>query len=76
MDLDFIKFKENEFEHLKTHIDKAQVFGQLKALENLAIYINSMRESLTRLLVVNGIEDEEDYKDKVVDFNKSRSASP
>jgi len=76
MDLDFVKFKECQFEHLKTNIDKAQVFGQLKALENLALYIENMRESLTRLLVVNGIEDEDDYQEKVVDGHKTRAASP
>ena len=74
-DLDFMHFKENQFEHLKTNIDKAVVFGQLKSLKNLALYIENMRESLTRLLVVNGIEDEEDFLDKVVEPRR-RSCSP
>tara|TARA_R110002126_G_scaffold35754_2_gene109604 strand:+ start:1179 stop:1415 length:237 start_codon:yes stop_codon:yes gene_type:complete len=74
-DLDFMHFKENQFEHLKTNIDKALVFGQLKSLKNLALYIENMRESLTRLLVVNGIEDEEDFIDKVAQPTR-RSASP
>ena len=34
-DLDFMTFKENQFEHLKTRIDKAVVFGQLKSLKTL-----------------------------------------
>tara|TARA_R110000868_G_scaffold400263_1_gene674530 strand:- start:713 stop:1015 length:303 start_codon:yes stop_codon:yes gene_type:complete len=65
MDLEFMKFSNNQFETLKTNTDKALVFGKLKALENLALYIDSMRESLTRLLVVNGIEDEEDYEEQI-----------
>ena len=63
--LDFIKFKKSQFDELKTNIDKSIVFGQLKALENLALYIDNMRESLTRLLVLNGIEDEEDFDKKI-----------
>ena len=74
-DLDFMNFKENQFEHLKTNIDKAVVYGQLKALKSLALYIENMRESLTRLLVVNGIEDEEDFDDKILN-PPPRSASP
>ncbi len=75
-DLDFMNFKENQFEHLKTNIDKALVFGQLKALKNLALYIDNMRESLTRLLVVNGIEDEEDFEKQVIEESELRRASP
>tara|TARA_R110002153_G_scaffold112131_2_gene254015 strand:+ start:63 stop:299 length:237 start_codon:yes stop_codon:yes gene_type:complete len=74
-DLDFLEFKESQFENLKTRIDKALVYGQLKSLKTLAIYIDNMRESLTRLLVVNGIEDEEDFEDKVVNTT-IRRASP
>ena len=74
-DLDFMAFKENQFEHLKTRIDKAVVFGQLKSLKSLALYIENMRESLTRLLVINGIEDDDDFDDKVVNPTPRR-ASP
>tara|TARA_R110000822_G_scaffold163995_3_gene304241 strand:- start:902 stop:1162 length:261 start_codon:yes stop_codon:yes gene_type:complete len=81
--LDFIKFKKSQFEELKTNIDKSIVFGQLKALENLALYIDNMRESLTRLLVINGIEDEEDFDKKIANPPpipkppyEHRSASP
>ena len=74
-DLDFMTFKENQFEHLKTRIDKAVVFGQLKSLKPLSLYIDNMRESLTRLLVINGIEDEDDFEDKVVNPTP-RHASP
>lgn len=73
-DLEFMHFKENQFENLKTNIDKALVFGQLKALRTIALYIDNMRESLTRLLVINGIEDEDDFEEKVV--NETRRASP
>ncbi len=75
-DLDFMHFKENQFENLKTNIDKALVFGQLKALKNLALYIDNMRESLTRLLVVNGIEDEEDFEKQIIEESELRRASP
>tara|TARA_R110002073_G_scaffold251891_1_gene414447 strand:+ start:1185 stop:1424 length:240 start_codon:yes stop_codon:yes gene_type:complete len=63
--LELIKFKESQFETLKTNIDKSIVFGKLKALEDLVLYINNMRESLTRLLVVNGIDDEDDFDKKI-----------
>ena len=89
MDLEFMKFSNNQFETLKTNTDKALVFGKLKALENLALYIDSMRESLTRLLVVNGIEDDADYEEHInptkkedpfkkenYNNNKDRSPSP
>tara|TARA_R110002126_G_scaffold31885_1_gene101992 strand:- start:514 stop:750 length:237 start_codon:yes stop_codon:yes gene_type:complete len=74
-DLDFMNFKENQFEHLKTNIDKAVVYGQLKNLKSLALYIENMRESLTRLLVVNGIEDEDDFDEKILN-PPPRSCSP
>tara|TARA_R110000787_G_scaffold189185_1_gene300873 strand:+ start:119 stop:370 length:252 start_codon:yes stop_codon:yes gene_type:complete len=76
-DLDFLKFKESQFDTLKTNIDKALVYGQLKSLESLAIYIDQMRESLTRLLVINGISDEEDFNKKVIkDDNSDITLSP
>ena len=81
-DLDFMKFKKSAFEKLETKIDKALIYGKLQALESLAIYIETMRESYTRLLVVNGIEDEEDFKKKVIiddsddDLPEMRRASP
>jgi len=74
-DLDFMNFKENQFEHLKTNIDKAVVYGQLKNLKSLALYIENMRESLTRLLVVNGIEDEDDFDEKILN-PPPRACSP
>ena len=65
-DLDFLKFKKSAFDKLETKIDKAVIYGKLQALESLAIYIDTLRESYTRLLVVNGISDEEDFKKKVI----------
>tara|TARA_R110002126_G_scaffold231513_1_gene376123 strand:+ start:811 stop:1065 length:255 start_codon:yes stop_codon:yes gene_type:complete len=64
--LELIKFKESQFENLKTNVDKSIVWGKLKALEDLSLYIDQMRESLSRLLVVNGIEDDEDFDKKVL----------
>ena len=76
MDLEFMKFSNNQFETLKSNTDKALVFGKLKALESLALYIDSMRESLTRLLVVNGIEDETDYDKQINKISPPSSPSP
>tara|TARA_R110001592_G_scaffold172679_5_gene411172 strand:- start:636 stop:905 length:270 start_codon:yes stop_codon:yes gene_type:complete len=65
-DLDFLKFKKSAFDKLETKIDKAVIYGKLQALGDLAIYIDTLRESYTRLLVVNGISDDEDFKKKVI----------
>ena len=60
-DLDFLKFKKSAFDKLETKIDKAVIYGKLQALGDLAIYIDT-----SRLLVVNGISDDEDFKKKVI----------
>ena len=39
---------------------KKEVMGRLKALEDLVNYVDVIRESYTRELVVNGINSEED----------------
>tara|TARA_R110002012_G_scaffold310769_2_gene519268 strand:- start:6708 stop:7091 length:384 start_codon:yes stop_codon:yes gene_type:complete len=59
-----MQFKENQFEILKSTTDKAVVMGRLEMLKDLAIYIDNMRESYTRLLVVNGM-DEDEYKERL-----------
>ena len=74
--LELIKFKESQFEHLKTNVDKSIVFGKLKALEDLVLYINNMRESLTRLLVVNGIDDEDDFDKKIAKTSRMPNLHP
>jgi len=64
---DLMRYEKDEnWENLDTDGEKI-VFGRLKALEELAIYINTMRESLTKLLVMNGANDcetDEDLKDR------------
>ena len=62
MVLDFLedlKYRKSEFEELDMTEEKI-VFGRLKALEELALYIEEMRLSLTRLLVVNNQTGETD----------------
>ena len=59
-----MEFKENQFEMLKSTTDKAIVMGRLEMLKDIAIYIDNLRESYTRLLVVNGM-DEDEYKERL-----------
>jgi len=59
-----MEFKENQFELLKSTTEKAVVMGRLEMLKDLAIYIDNLRESYTRLLVVNGM-DEDEYKERL-----------
>ena len=64
LECDFMKVKLTEWETLDTDGEKF-VYGRLKALEDLALHIEVMRESLTRLLVTNtgGVcETDEDLK--------------
>ena len=66
LECDFMKFKTEEWEKIDTDGEKF-VYGRLKALEELALYIDTMRESLTKLLVVNGCNDcesDEDLKER------------
>ena len=39
--------------------------AQLDLLEHLSVYINNLRESMTRELIVNGVKDEEMLKEKL-----------
>lgn len=61
-----------EFENFKVHKNqypildtdkKIEHMGRLKALDDLVTYLDIIRESLTRELVVNGVKTEDDiYK--------------
>ena len=59
-----MQFKENQFQILKSTTEKAVVMGRLEMLKDLSIYIDNLRESYTRLLVVNGM-DEDEYKERL-----------
>ena len=64
--LEQFKYKKSEFPELDYEAEKI-IYGKLKMLEDLAVYIDTMRESLTRHLVVNGANDcetDEDFKDR------------
>ena len=77
LECDFMKFKTDEWEKIDTDGEKF-VYGRLKALEELALYINTMRESLTRLLVVNGCQDcetDDDLKDRWRNVQLDHSSS-
>tara|TARA_R110000744_G_C18897791_1_gene508814 strand:- start:161 stop:472 length:312 start_codon:yes stop_codon:yes gene_type:complete len=60
--LDKFKYKKSEFPDLDYEAEKI-VYGKLKMLEDLAVYIDTMRESLTRHLVVSGANDCETLED-------------
>tara|TARA_R110002073_G_scaffold150416_2_gene304540 strand:+ start:299 stop:559 length:261 start_codon:yes stop_codon:yes gene_type:complete len=63
--MDFLegyKYKKCEFPDLDYEQEKI-MYGKLKMLEDLAIYIDTMRESLTRHLIVNGASDCVSYED-------------
>jgi len=74
--LDFLedmKFRKSEFEELDLTEEKI-VYGRLKALEDLSAYIEQMRLSLTRLLIVNKVkgETEEEIKKEWIKKEKER----
>ena len=56
-----MKYKTSEWQELKTDAEKALVIGKLEGYKDCVDYLNSMRESLTRLLLVNDVK-EEDYE--------------
>jgi len=39
--------------------------AQLDILEHLSIYINNLRESMTRELIVNGVHDDEELEERL-----------
>jgi hypothetical protein len=66
IDIDYLKYKKSEWDKLDVDGEKF-VFGRLKALEELAVYIDIMRESLTKQLVINGCRDcesDDDLKER------------
>ena len=56
--------KDNPYPTLNND-EKREHLGRLKALEELSTYINIIRESLSRELVVNGVQNEEDLTSSV-----------
>lgn len=56
------RFKKSEFDKLSFDDEKI-LYGRLKMLEDLALYIDQLRESYTRHLVVNGAQDCESEAD-------------
>jgi len=56
------KYKKSKFTELSFDDEKI-IYGKLKMLEDLAIYIDTMRESLTRHLVVSGANECETLDD-------------
>jgi hypothetical protein len=56
---DLMKYKEDQWEHLKDERDKCIIVGRLEMLKDLTDYFDGMRESYTRLLVINGVEEKE-----------------
>ena len=71
--LDKFKYKKSEFPDLDYEAEKI-IYGKLKMLEDLAVYIDTMRESLTRHLVVSGANDcetDEDFKKRWAEKDES-----
>tara|TARA_R110002126_G_scaffold936_2_gene5620 strand:- start:6555 stop:6932 length:378 start_codon:yes stop_codon:yes gene_type:complete len=56
---DLMKYKTDQWETLKDHRDKCIIVGRLEMLKDLNDYFDGMRESYTRLLVINGVEEKE-----------------
>ena len=56
-----IKYKKDEWEHLKEDCDKCVIVGRLEMLNDLTDYMDALKESYTRLLVVNDV-DEKKYE--------------
>ena len=66
LNLDFLKYKKDEFEQI-SYDDEKIIFGKLKVLEHLSVYIDTLRESYTKHLVLNGARDcetDEDLKER------------
>lgn len=60
MSAEFENFKVKRDVPVLTLDQKKEVMGRLKALDELSLYVDIIRESYTRELVVNGINSEED----------------
>lgn len=70
-----MKHKEDKWQELKTDAQKALVIGKLEAFKDVVDYFNSMRESLTRLLLVNDVK-EEDYEELKKKFESGAEEKP
>jgi len=66
-EFDNFKIQENAYPHLDND-KKIEYMGRLKALEELSTYVDIIRESLTRELVVNGVKS---FDDLTIDEEKS-----
>jgi len=64
------KVQENAYPHLDND-KKIEYMGRLKALEELSTYVDIIRESLTRELVVNGVKSFDDLTVKTDDSTES-----
>jgi len=66
-EFDNFKIQENAYPHLDND-KKIEYIGRLKSLEELYTYVDIIRESLTRELVVNGVKS---FDDLTIDEEKS-----
>jgi len=57
--MDKLEFQKNEFKDL-SDVEKKLQLGKLQVLETIVEMLNCMRESITRELYVNGVEEESD----------------
>ncbi len=57
--MDKLEFQKNQFKDL-SDVEKKLHLGKLQVLETIVEMLNCMRESITRELYVNGVENEED----------------
>ena len=69
------KVQENAYPHLDND-KKIEYMGRLKALEELSTYVDIIRESLTRELVVNGVKSFDDLTVKTEDTNANDESLP
>ena len=60
-EFNLMKYKNDEWEHLKEDCDKCVIVGRLEMLNDLTDYMDALKESYTRLLVVNDV-DEKKYE--------------
>lgn len=69
------KVQENAYPHLDND-KKIEYMGRLKALEELSTYVDIIRESLTRELVVNGVKSFDDLCLSTKTDNSTESTLP
>ena len=76
LEFDLLKFKEDKWGEALSLDDEKITFGRLKALEDLVNYLNVVRESLTKQLVLNGARDcetDDDLKERWKKLEKKSS---